>query len=245
MTAEQLSSLTAEDLMAWAVEAHGNRFAVVTAFQPEGMVLVDMAVRLNPQVRVITIDPGRLPQETYDMMDLVRVRYGVPLEVILPDSGEVERMVARHGLNLFRADPSLRKLCCQIRKVRPLDGRLESSLDVWATGLRREQSAERELIGKVEYRAGRAVKLNPLADWTRRQIDDYIREHDVPVHPLLEQGYRTVGCAPCSRAVLPGEDDRAGRWWWEQDGGKECGIHVTPDGKMKRALDVLLDEIIH
>lgn len=246
LTAEHLSTLTTEELLSWAIETHGSRFAVVTAFQPEGMVLVDMAVRMNPNTRIVTIDTGRLPQETYDMMDTVRVRYGARIEVILPDSREVERMVARHGLNLFRGDPSLRKLCCQIRKVRPLDRRLESSLDVWAAGLRREQSAERESIEKVEYRAGRALKLNPLAGWTKQQVEEYVRVHDVPTHPLLEQGYRTVGCAPCSRAVLPGEDERAGRWWWEQEGdSKECGIHVMPDGKMKRTLDVLLEEIIH
>jgi thioredoxin-dependent adenylylsulfate APS reductase len=245
LTAEQISQLNAEELLAWARDTHGARFAVVTAFQPEGMVLVDMAIRHAPRTRIVTVDTGRLPQETYDMMDKVRLRYGVSIEVILPDPNEVERMVARHGLNLFRADPSFRKLCCQLRKVRPLEKRLDRSIDAWATGLRREQSTERGAIEKVEVDAAGRVKLNPLADWSRQQVDDYVKTHDVPVHPLLEQGYRTVGCAPCSRAVLPGEDERSGRWWWEQDGGKECGIHVTPDGKMKRTLDVLLEEILH
>ena len=232
--------------MAWASNTHGPRFAVVTAFQPEGMVLVDMAMRNDPQTRIVTVDTGRLPQETYDMMDTVRLRYQTRIEVILPDAAEVERMVGRHGVNLFRADPSLRKLCCQIRKVRPLEQRLDGGIDVWATGLRREQSAERELIEKVEDSGGGRIKLNPLAEWTRGQVEEYITRHNVPTHPLLEQGYRTVGCAPCSRAVFSGEDERAGRWWWERDGGgKECGIHVTVDGKMKRTLDVLLEEILH
>ncbi len=231
--------------MAWAQDTYSTRFAVVTAFQPEGMVLVDMAVRHAPQVRIVTVDTGRLPQETYDIMDTVRVRYGVTVEVVMPDAGEVERMVARHGLNLFRADPAFRKLCCQVRKVRPLEARLSGSIDAWASGLRREQSDERAAIERVEGFGTGRLKLNPLAEWTRAQVQDYVREHGVPVHPLLAQGYATVGCAPCSRPVHPGEDERSGRWWWEQDGGKECGIHVSPDGKMKRTLDVLLEEILH
>jgi phosphoadenylyl-sulfate reductase (thioredoxin) len=245
LIAENLTSLSAEELLSWALDTYGQRFAIVTAFQPEGMVLIDMAMRHAPQTRVVTVDTGRLPQETYDMMDTVRLRYGCKIEVLLPDPGEVEQMVGRHGLNLFRADPSLRKLCCQIRKVRPLDLRLAANIDAWATGLRREQSPERSMIGKVDHDPGGRIKLSPLADWPIRQVEDYIREHDVPMHPLLEQGYATIGCAPCSRAILPGEDERAGRWWWEQDAGKECGIHLTPDGKMKRTLDVLLEEIIH
>jgi phosphoadenosine phosphosulfate reductase len=238
--------LSAEDLMVWAQDTYRSRFAVVTAFQPEGMVLVDMALRYNSSTRIVTVDTGRLPQETYDIMDAVRLKYGAPVEVLLPAAGEVERMVARHGLNLFRGDPALRKLCCHIRKVRPLEARLAATVDAWATGLRREQSAERALIGKAEQPdSGGPLKLNPLADWTQAQVDEYVRQHDVPVHRLLSQGYATVGCAPCSRALLPGEDPRAGRWWWEQDGGKECGIHVAPDGKMRRTLDVLLEEILH
>ncbi len=218
---------------------------MVTAFQPEGMVLVDMALRQAPQTRIVTVDTGRLPQETYDIMDAVRLRYGAKVEVLFPEPDEVKRMVGRHGLNLFRADPSLRKLCCQIRKVRPLEKRLAESLDAWATGLRGEQSAERALVEKVAADgSGNRIKLNPLADWTRQQVDEYVSRHEVPVHPLLSQGYRTVGCAPCSRPVNAGEDERSGRWWWEQDGGKECGIHVTPDGKLKRTLDLLLEEII-
>lgn len=230
-------------MIGWAQETYGSAFAVVTAFQPEGMILVDMAMRHDPKTRIVTVDTGRLPQETHDMIDTVRLRYGVTIEVLAPDAGEVARMVRRHGVNLFRADPALRKLCCQVRKVRPLDVCL-AGLEVWATGLRREQSAERASVERVDDRGGR-LKLNPLADWTRADVDAYLAAHDVPRHPLLAKGYATVGCAPCSRAVEPGEDERAGRWWWERDGGKECGIHVAPDGKMRRTLDVLLEEILH
>lgn len=243
MTAETLASLPAGQVIGWAQETYGSAFAVVTAFQPEGMILVDMAMRHDPKTRIVTVDTGRLPQETHDMIDTVRLRYGVTIEVLAPDAGEVARMVRRHGVNLFRADPALRKLCCQVRKVRPLDVCL-AGLEVWATGLRREQSAERASVERVDDRGGR-LKLNPLADWTRADVDAYLAAHDVPRHPLLAKGYATVGCAPCSRAVEPGEDERAGRWWWERDGGKECGIHVAPDGKMRRTLDVLLEEILH
>lgn len=235
--------MPANQVIGWAQETYGSAFAVVTAFQPEGMILVDMAMRHNPKTRIVTVDTGRLPQETHDMIDTVRLRYGVTIEVLAPDAGEVERMVRRHGVNLFRADPALRKLCCQVRKVRPLDVCL-AGLEVWATGLRREQSAERASVERVDDRGGR-LKLNPLADWKRADVDAYLAAHDVPRHPLLAKGYATVGCAPCSRAVEPGEDERAGRWWWERDGGKECGIHVAPDGKMRRTLDVLLEEILH
>lgn len=238
--------LLAQDVVRLAYQRFGQNVALSSSFGAEDMVLVDMLMKVDSKSRIFTLDTGRLPQETYDMMDTVRLRYQTRIEVILPDAAEVERMVGRHGVNLFRADPSLRKLCCQIRKVRPLEQRLDGGIDVWATGLRREQSAERELIEKVEDSGGGRIKLNPLAEWTRGQVEEYITRHNVPTHPLLEQGYRTVGCAPCSRAVFSGEDERAGRWWWERDGGgKECGIHVTADGKMKRTLDVLLEEILH
>lgn len=244
MTAEKLAGLPADQVIVWAQNTYGSGFAIVTAFQNEGMILVDMAMRHDPKTRIVTVDTGRLPQQTYDMIDTVHQRYGVTIEVLMPSTGEVERMVARHGLNLFRADPVLRKLCCQVRKVRPLD-RCLAGLEVWATGLRREQSAERAAVDRVDDRGGR-LKLNPLADWTRADVDAYLGAHDVPRHPLLAEGYATIGCAPCSRAIAAGEDERAGRWWWEQDGaGKECGIHVTPDGGMRRELDVLLEEILH
>lgn len=244
MTDEQLSSLPAHDLLAWALATYAERFAIVTAFQPEGMVLVDMAMKLSPATRIVTVDTGRLPQATYDMMDTVRAHYGTAVEVVLPDTGEVERMVTRHGVNLFRAEPPLRKLCCEIRKVRPLNRRL-ATVEAWASGLRRGQSAERAETPVVDRYSGPQLKLNPLAAWTQEEVDAYLAAHRVPMHALLHAGYSTIGCEPCSRAIVPGEDARAGRWWWEQDGGKECGIHVSPTGKMRRTLDVLLDEILH
>ena len=225
-------SFSAGELLAWAIEHHGGGFAVATSFQKEGMVVADMAWRILPGVRVFTLDTGRLPEETHAMIETVRERYGIAVEVVLPDAAEVAAMVAEHGPNLFYRDREFRSLCCEVRKVRPLERKL-ATLSAWATGLRREQSAARAAVPKVET-SGAALKISPLADWTAAQVDDYIRIHRVPVHPLYARGYASIGCAPCTRAVEPGEDERAGRWWWERDAVKECGIHFSSTGQVQR-----------
>ncbi len=222
---------------------YGDRFAIVTSFQAEGMVLLDMAARANPGVRVLTLDTGRLPEETHELMDRVRERYRIGIEIFAPDHREVERMTSLHGTNLFRREPVFRKLCCQIRKVRPLDRGLQG-VSAWATGLRREQSEERAGIAKVEQSSGR-LKLSPLADWTAAQVEEYVAANDLPRHALAARGYRSIGCAPCTRAIQPGEPERAGRWWWEEGMSKECGLHAAPGGAMKRAVDALLGDILN
>jgi phosphoadenosine phosphosulfate reductase len=237
-----LESAPPEEILGSAIAACGNRFAISTSFQAEGMVLVDMAARISSGVRVFTLDTGRLPAETYEMIEAVRSRYGIEIEIVAPDAAEIESMTTRHGPNLFYREPSLRMLCCHIRKVRPLDRKL-ATLDAWAVGLRREQSESRAAVRKVDLDA-RPVKLSPLADWSRDQIQQYIAAHSVPRHPLYARGYTSIGCAPCTRAVAPGEAERAGRWWWEQDVDKECGIHFNPDGAPVRTLDVLIDQIV-
>lgn len=236
------SPASAQEVLRWAMQEFGQRFAVVTSFQREGMVIVDIAARISPAVRVITLDTGRLPEETYQMMDLVRERYGVRVEAVPPDAGEVEAMVASHGANLFRREPVLRKLCCQVRKVRPLAVRL-AGLDAYAVGLRRGQAESRESVEAISLEEGR-FKISPLADWTERQVEQYRLEHGVADHPLYAKGYTSIGCEPCTRAAREGEDERAGRWWWEQEGDKECGLHFTPDGTMERELDVLVRDIV-
>jgi len=227
----------AADVVAWAIERYGDRLAISTSFQKEGMVLVDMAARLTQNIRVLTLDTGRLPEETYAMIETVRARYGIAVEMVAPDPGEVARMVARHGPNLFYEQVPLRMLCCQVRKVRPLERRL-AELDAWMTGLRRKQNEERTEVRQVEEEA-RPVKISPLAEWSDAQVEGYIRANDVPVHPLYASGYASIGCAPCTRAG----DGRQGRWWWENDAGKECGIHFSPNGKVERAVDVLVREV--
>jgi phosphoadenylyl-sulfate reductase (thioredoxin) len=237
-----LQALPPEKLIEWAIQRHRERFAVVTSFQAEGMVIADMAVRIDPKVRVVTIDTGRLPEETHELIDAFRERYRVAVEVVVPDAGEVERMVALHGVNLFRREPVFRKLCCHVRKVRPLD-RVLGELDAWATGLRRGQSEERQSVEKVQHTHGR-LKLNPLADWSAEQVEDYVSRNGLLRHPLTARGYSSIGCGPCTRAVKPGEPERAGRWWWEEGMSKECGLHAAPDGTVRRAMDVLLSDIL-
>jgi phosphoadenosine phosphosulfate reductase len=241
----RLENATATDVLAWGIETFGDRLAVCTSFQAEGMVILDMAVRLNPAVRVFTIDTGRLPQQTYDLMTEVRQRYGVRVEVVFPDFRELEAMVGRHGPNLFYEGVPRRMLCCEIRKVRPLDRKLRT-LSAWVTGIRKGHSESRAGVRKVEVDAahGGILKLNPLADWTAGQVEAYTREHQVPRHKLYSQGYTSIGCEPCTRATQPGEDLRAGRWWWETDARKECGIHFSAQGKVQREVDVLLEDIL-
>jgi phosphoadenylyl-sulfate reductase (thioredoxin) len=233
---------TPQQLLRWAIEEFGAGFAVTTSFQKEGMVIVDMAARIDPSVRVITLDTGRLPEETYTMMESVRERYGIRVETITPRNTEVEGMTRLHGPNLFYRDEALRKLCCEIRKVRPMDAVIEG-LRAWAVGLRRSQSEARAGVEEKELVGGR-YKLSPLAAWTREQVEEYIQANHVPVHPLYARGYTSIGCGPCTRAVEAGEDERAGRWWWELDAEKECGLHVAPDGRIRRELDVLLEEVL-
>lgn len=219
--------------MAWAVRTFGNSFGISNSFQKEDMILVDLASRAGGPFRVFTLDTGRLHEETYRMMKTVRERYGIAVEATFPDRDAVERMTVERGPNLFYGSVEARKLCCEVRKVRPLERKL-AEFRAWATGLRREQTQARADIRKVEEAAGR-IKLNPLADWTGAQVEEYTRAHDVPVHPLYARGFASIGCAPCTRAIEAGESERAGRWWWEQGGPRECGIHFAPDGSVSRS----------
>src|SRR5262245_22536282 len=231
-----------QDVLQWALERFGQQVGICTSLQAEGLVLVDMAWRINPNVRVFTIDTGRLPQETYELIDQVRAKYGITLDVHVPDSRQVESMVRRHGVNLFYREVPLRLLCCQIRKVLPLR-RVLAGFDAWVTGLRREQWATRSNIRKIEldHDHGGIVKINPLADWSEEEVWDYIRAYDVPTHPFYERGYPSIGCGPCTRPIQPGEAPRAGRWWWEEGAPKECGMHCAIEtGGFEHELEAIL-----
>jgi phosphoadenosine phosphosulfate reductase len=216
-----------QDVVEWALETFNDRIAIVTALQADGMAVLDMAAKIKPDVRVITVDTGRLPQETYDFIDEVRAYYPkTQWDVLSPDNAEVEAMVQRRGVNLFRNSVEERMLCCQIRKVRPLVKALQG-VDAWFTGLRRDQWASRAAIKKVELDHDHEgiVKINALADWEGDEVTAYNEENGVPVHPLYAKGYTSFGCAPCTRPIQLGENDRAGRWWWETGAPKVCGIH--------------------
>ena len=183
--------------------------------------------------RVFTLDTGRLNQETYDCMDAIRERYGVKIEVFFPEAGAVEKLVRENGMNLFYDSVELRKSCCGVRKVEPLTRALKG-LDAWMTGLRREQAVTRADVRKVELDRdhGDIVKINPLVDWSHDEVWDYIRKHNVPYNRLHQHGYPSIGCAPCTRAVKPGEELRAGRWWWENPNTKECGLHLSSEARV-------------
>ena len=229
---EKFEGQSAEALLAWALERFHPRIALSNSLQIEDMVVLDIAWRVQPRVRVFTLDTGRLHQETYDMMDLVRAHYGISLDVLFPDAAETEAMVRSKGLNLFYETVENRHACCGVRKVNPLRKYL-GGLDAWVTGLRRDQWASRLNIQKVEVDAGNGgiAKLNPIADWTQEQLDEYTKVHNVPKHALYSKGFTSIGCLPCTRPTQPGENPRAGRWWWEQDLQKECGLHVAAPAK--------------
>jgi thioredoxin-dependent adenylylsulfate APS reductase len=223
----EAEALSADEILSWGIKNFAPRLSLSCSFgAPEGLALLDMMHRLEPASRVFVLDTGRLPQATYDLIDRVRDRYGVSIEVLFPEAADVEGMVRAHGANLFYESVEKRQLCCRVRKVLPLEKHL-ATLDAWVTGLRRDQGVTRAETRKVEIDAahGGIVKLNPIADWTREDVLAYVREHGVPTNRLHAEGYPSVGCEPCSRAVAPGEDPRAGRWWWEQAETKECGIH--------------------
>jgi thioredoxin-dependent adenylylsulfate APS reductase len=225
-----------QDLLRWAVDRFGSRLALATSFQADGMVLLDMAHRIDPGVRVLTVDSGRLRQETYEFIDQVRDRYAIPIEVYSPQAADLEAFVGEHGANPFYRSLELRVRCCEIRKVSPLTRAL-SGLDAWISGQRRDHTASRRGIRVVERDDlhGGIVKLNPLAAWTDEQVWAYLRAHDVPHNPLYDHGFTSIGCAPCTRPTAPGDDPRAGRWWWEQQATKECGIHCRVDWSALRA----------
>lgn len=225
MIALGAKSTEPETVLRWAYETF-DRIAIVASFQAESSVIIDLAARIRPDLSVLTLDTGRLPQETHDMIDRIRDRYRIAVQVLQPDAEEVRRIVSEHGTNLFYHSPDLRRLCCDVRKSRPL-ARALRGYDAWVTGLRRQQSSTRAdtPIVRVDDEHGGIAKIAPLAVWTRDQVWSYIAEHHLPYHPLYDHGYTSIGCAPCTRATAAGEDERAGRWWWEQNEVKECGLH--------------------
>ncbi len=226
---EEFESKTAEEILAWALEEFHPRIALAASFGAEDVVVIDMLMKLDLEPRVFTLDTGRLPHETYTLIEAIRQRYGLTIEVYFPQAEALEAMVREHGVNLFYRSVENRKLCCAVRKVEPL-GRALAGLDAWITGLRRDQAVTRTQIRKVEvdFERGGIIKVNPLTDWTWDQLWAYIRANNVPYSALHDLGYPSIGCAPCTRAVKPGEDLRAGRWWWERDpAAKECGLHAV------------------
>ncbi len=224
---QDLEKKSAQEILKWAMEKYGSKIALASSFGAEDVVCIDMMVKIDKKARIFSLDTGRLNPETYDVMQAVMDKYGIAIEVYFPDAKAVEDMMREKGPNLFYESIENRKQCCGIRKVVPLNRAL-STLSAWITGLRREQGVTRVSVPKVEIDEahGNIVKVNPLADWTWEKLWEYIRENNVPYNKLHDQNYPSIGCAPCTRAVKPGEDFRAGRWWWESPENKECGLHV-------------------
>jgi phosphoadenosine phosphosulfate reductase len=199
----------------------------------EDMVLTDLILKAGLPIGIFSLETGRLHKETLGMVERVQERYGYEIALYRPVQAAVDAYVEKKGLNAFYDSIELRKECCHIRKVEPL-GRALSGKKAWITGQRRAQSATRSDLSVQEYDGSHGLeKFNPLADWSEQEVWDYIRGNDVPYNPLHDQGYPSIGCEPCTRAIEPGEDVRAGRWWWENPDSKECGLHLV-DGKLIR-----------
>jgi phosphoadenosine phosphosulfate reductase len=208
------------------LRAAAGPVALACSFSLEDVVALDLLLRVEPNAGVFALDTGRLPEATYEVAEAVSRRYGVAIRWFFPDTCAVETLEREHGLFSFRQSVEARRTCCHVRKVEPL-GRALAGLAGWVTGLRREQSPTRSALAALETDAahGGIVKINPLAQWSWDDVRAYARDHRLPAHPLHGEGYPSIGCAPCTRAVAPGESLRAGRWWWEDPEHKECGLH--------------------
>jgi phosphoadenosine phosphosulfate reductase len=226
MDFKELNSKSAEEILDWSSKEYSSRIALASSFGLEDMVLIDMISKLSQPISIFTLDTGRLHEETYALMDRVRSRYKLEIITYFPDSSSVEKLLREKGFLSFRESLENRKECCRIRKVDPLNRALKE-LSAWVTGLRKDQNVTRNDIQAVEEDKDHPplVKVNPLKDWTSRDIEEYILKNNVPTNPLHKQNYPSIGCAPCTRSVEPGEDPRSGRWWWENPEHKECGLH--------------------
>lgn len=214
-----------EELLSGLLSRFGNRIALASSMGLEDQVITDMMARIDHKSRIFTIDTGRLFPETYLLIDKTNMKYGINIEIFFPDHTAVENYVAANGINAFYDTVEKRKACCRARKIEPLMRAL-ATLDVWICGLRSQQSVTRTEEQLVEWDdTNKLIKVNPLVHWSENDLWDYIRQHNVPYNKLHRQGYPSIGCQPCTRAIEPGEDIRAGRWWWEDPNHKECGLH--------------------
>lgn len=222
----ELSGKTAQEIVGWVLNRFGNtRLVVASSLSVEDQVLTYMVSAQCKDARFFILDTGRHFPQTYATMERTMEKIGIRYEIYAPESADLEQMVHEYGPDLFCKSIELRKLCCKIRKVKPLT-RVLSTADAWICGLRREQAVTRSGIELVEWdEAHGIVKVNPLYNWTEVQVWDFIRTYDIPYNSLQDKGFRSIGCAPCTRAVASDDDIRAGRWWWEEPEHKECGLH--------------------
>lgn len=230
---QQWDKVEPETMLRHFMEIYGDRIALSSSLSAEDQALTDMMLGINPQARIFSLDTGRLFPETYALLDKTNLHYGIKIEVFCPQTEALQEMVNTQGINLFYESIEKRHLCCQVRKLEPLS-RAFRTLDAWVCGLRRGQSVTRNDMRRVEWdeRHG-LLKINPLIDWSEEQVWAYVCEHRVPYNKLHDQGFPSIGCQPCTRAVKPGEDIRSGRWWWEDPQHRECGLHIKENHNSK------------
>ncbi|OPZ87214.1 MAG: Thioredoxin-dependent 5'-adenylylsulfate reductase [bacterium ADurb.Bin429] len=223
----ELEQMTAPTRVAWAVREYGAGLTFACSFGAEDMVVLDLLLGADPAASVFLLDTGRLHQETYDLIQRTRERYGRVFTVYVPHTEALQSLLDADGPNGFYRSRDARLACCRVRKVEPL-ARALAGKAAWLTGLRREQAVTRGALPVIERddTHGGIAKINPLADWRNEDVWTYIHDHDLPYNALHERDFPSIGCAPCTRAVQPGEDARAGRWWWEAPEHKECGLHL-------------------
>ncbi len=225
---DKLKNADATECLEFFLKEYKGKIALSSSMGAEDQVLTDMVVNIDPETKIFTLDTGRIFPETYKLIDKTNKKYGISIDVMFPDYKAIQNMVKEKGINLFYESVENRRLCCHIRKIEPLKRAFEG-LDVWICGLRREQSVTRYDTKMAEWdEANGMIKVNPLIDWKEKEVWDYIKTNDIPYNELHEQGFPSIGCQPCTRAVKPGEDVRAGRWWWEEPEQKECGLHNRP-----------------
>jgi phosphoadenosine phosphosulfate reductase len=220
-----LKNASPQEIIGFFAEEFKGKIAFATSLGAEDQVITEMIAGIDPGIRIFTLDTGRLFQETYDLLDITRKKYGLNIRTCFPKAGDVEEMVNQKGINLFYDSVENRKMCCFVRKTEPLQQALQG-MDAWICGLRKDQSVTRHEIQAVEWDdIQNMIKVNPLANWDLDTVWKYIRSHKIPYNTLHDKGYPSIGCLPCTRAVLPGEDIRSGRWWWESAENRECGLH--------------------
>ena len=226
---DQLGGKGPLETLRWSLDEFGvDNITLASSFSIEDQVLTRMIVGLERSASIFTLDTGRYFQETYNVMQRTIDKYGISYEVYAPDADDIADLISVAGPNLFFNSIEARKRCCEIRKIRPLRKAL-SAVDAWICGLRRDQSVTRDMLELIEWDGTFGIyKINPLYNWSEEMVWSYIRENDIPYNTLYNEGYRSIGCAPCTRPVGENEDIRAGRWWWESPGHKECGLHRKP-----------------
>jgi len=219
------TGLSAEEILKNALSTFGDKISFATSLGAEDQVITYLLSKIDKSANIFTLDTGRVFPETYDLLHRTVNRYDLKIKSYYPDTNQVEEMVNEKGINLFYESIENRKLCCHVRKIVPLRRALQG-MDAWITGLRREQSVTRTDLKIVEWDAGNGlIKINPLLEWTEEQVWDVIKLNNIPYNKLHDQGFPSIGCQPCTRAIEKGEDLRAGRWWWEMPDSKECGLH--------------------